>query len=231
VIIAIAVVGGVAVFVTWRLVARGKASVWVAVGLVEVAAALAALVARAPPLSPRIAPGWTALAGFGSGVALYAATAAFVITVRRWPVFDRHVAGIYDQRRGLPLFPAMALGALIGCAEEIFWRGLVQGRLASALGSGLGALVTWLAWVFALAASGSLPIVAGAVVGGAVWGGLALWTHDILASLVSHVVWTSLMVAVPPGGPQERSRHVGRVAKGPAAGGMGSPRGGSAERS
>ena len=66
-IIAIAVVGGVAVFVTWRLVARGKASVWVAVGLVEVAAALAALVARAPPLSPRIAPGWTALAGFGSG--------------------------------------------------------------------------------------------------------------------------------------------------------------------
>jgi membrane protease YdiL (CAAX protease family) len=48
------------------------------------------------------------------------------------------------------------------------------------------------------AASGSLPLVAGAVVGGAVWGGLAGWSGGIVASLASHGVWTALMLARPP---------------------------------
>lgn len=218
-IVAIAVAGGVAVFVAWRLVARGRASVWVVVGLVEGAAALAALAARRTPLSPRVAPGWAALAGLGAGAGLYLATAAFVIVVRRWPVFDRHVAEIYDQRKGLSLAPALALASVTACAEELFWRGLVQGRLATAIGWTLGAFVAWSAWVLALAASESWPIVAGAVVGGAVWGGLALWTHGVLASLICHVLWTALMLAFPPGGAKQRRRRSARAGALPGHGG------------
>ena len=56
--------------------------------------------------------------------------------------------------------------------------------------------------------------MAGAVVAGAVWGGLAVWTHGVLASLVSHVVWTALMVAIPPGGMQERRRRTAEAIRG-----------------
>ena len=213
-IIAIAVVGSAAVFVAWRLVATGRTSVWLAVAPAEAAAGLAALASGRTPWSPLVAPGWAALAGLGSGVGLYVATAGFVLAVRRWPVFDRHVAGLYDQRRGLSLASAMALAAVTACAEEFFWRGLVQGRLSTALGWDLGAPAAWAAWVLVLSASGSLPVVAGAVVAGAVWGGLAVWTHGVLASLVSHVVWTALMVAIPPGGMQERRRRTAEAIRG-----------------
>jgi membrane protease YdiL (CAAX protease family) len=62
----------------------------------------------------------------------------------------------------------------------------------------LGAVVAWLGYVAMNAASGSLPFIAGAVVGGAVWGGLAWWTGGIAAGLASHGVWTALMLARPP---------------------------------
>jgi len=205
VIIGIAVVGVIAVFVAWRLVAARRASVWVAMGAVEGAAGLAALAAGRAPLSPKVAAGWAALGGLGAGAALYAATAGFVLVVRRWPVFDRHVAEIYDQRKGLSLPVALILAAGVTAAgEELFWRGLVQGRLSESIGWILGALVTWFAYMLANAASQSLPILAGAIVAGAVWGSLALWTHGVLSSLLCHALWTALMVAYPPGGAEAK---------------------------
>ncbi len=205
-IIGIAVAGGLGVFVAWRLVALRKTSVWVALGLVEGAAGLAALAAGRTPLSPRVAAGWAALAGLGAGAALYGATVAFVLVVRRWPPFDRHVAEIYDQRKGLSLPAALVLAAGVTAAgEELFWRRLVQGRLAESIGWTMGALVTWGAYIVANAASRSLPILAGAIVSGAVWGVLALWTHGVLASLLCHSLWTALMLAFPPGGAQART--------------------------
>src|SRR5439155_24018343 len=203
VIIGIAGVGVIAVFVAWRLVAARRASVWVAMGAVEGAAGLAALAAGRAPLSPKVAAGWAALGGLGAGAALYAATAGFVLVVRRWPVFDRHVAEIYDQRKGLSLPVALILAAGVTAAgEELFWRGLVQGRLAESIGWTMGALVTWGVYIVANAASRSLPILAGAIVSGAVWGVLALWTHCVLASLLCLSLLTALMLAFPPGGAQ-----------------------------
>ena len=42
-------------------------------------------------------------------------------------------------------------------------------------------------------------MVAGAVVGGALWAGLAWWSGGVLASLASHILWTGCMLAFPPG--------------------------------
>jgi membrane protease YdiL (CAAX protease family) len=124
-------------------------------------------------------------------------------------VFDRHVAEVYDQRKGLSLPTALVLAAgTTAMGEEFFWRGLFQSRLAATMGWPLAALVTWSAYVVANAASGSLPILAGGIVSGAVWGALALWTHGILASVLCHAVWTGLMVTFPPGGPSRRTAAV-----------------------
>jgi membrane protease YdiL (CAAX protease family) len=202
-IFAVMAVGAVGVFVAWRLVAAGRASVWTAMVPVTGGAGLASLATGKLSLSPEIAWGWAALAGAGAGVLLYVGTVVFVMVVRRWSSFHRHVEEIYDQRRGLSLRAALGLAALVvGPGEELFWRGLFQWRLASALGWPAGAALTWLAYIVANAASGSLPILAGAVVSGAVWGALALWTHGVLASLICHTVWTGLMLIRPPGGPR-----------------------------
>jgi uncharacterized protein len=199
--LAIMAVGSVTVLAGWRLVGARRLSVWVAMGIASGGAGLAALATGRLALSPRLAVPWAVLWGIASGLALYSATVAFVLVVRRWPVFDRHVAEIYDQRKGLSLPVALVLAsAVIAPGEELFWRGLFQERLSSAAGWVVAAAVTWGAYVIANAASESLPILAGAIVSGAVWGGLALWTHGVLACILCHSVWTASMLARPPGG-------------------------------
>ncbi len=203
---ALMIAGALAVLAAWRLVALGLVSVWAAMGTVSAGAGLAALAMGRVSLSPRLDWPWAVASGVGAGVALYLATVAFLLIVRRWHVFDRHVAEIYDQRKGLSLPAALILAAgTTAAGEEFFWRGLFQSRLAVTVGWPLAALVTWSVYVIVNAASGSLPILAGGIVSGAVWGGLALWTHGVLASLLCHAIWTGLMVTFPPGGAERRT--------------------------
>jgi hypothetical protein len=174
-------------------------------GVVTGGAGMASLATGRLSLSPNVAWGWSAMAGAGVGILLYAATVAFVLLVRRWGSFDRHVEEIYDQRKGLPMSLALVLAALVVApGEELFWRGLFQSRVAATTGWPAAAVLTWLVYVTANAASRSLPILFGALVSGAVWGALALWTHGVLASLLCHAVWTSLMLVFPPGGAKRR---------------------------
>jgi membrane protease YdiL (CAAX protease family) len=194
------IVGGLAVLAAWSLVRAGRVSIWPAMSLTLGALGVASLVTGSVPLSDRVSVRVATAAGLAAGVALYLATAAFVMVVQRWPVFDRHVREIYDQRKGLSLGAALLLAVgITGPGEELFWRGLFQTRLAQSVGWVAGALLTWAAYVTVNLASLNLPIIAGGIVAGAAWGSLALWTHGVLASLLCHMVWTGLMLALPPG--------------------------------
>src|SRR2546425_292379 len=84
-ILALAGAGAVAMFVAWRLVATGRVSVWVAITSVASILGAASLATGRLLLSGRV-PAWTAgLAGGGARGALYLATVAGGIVVRRWP--------------------------------------------------------------------------------------------------------------------------------------------------
>ncbi len=205
-IFAVMAAGAAGVLVAWRVIVAGRVSVWTAMGTMTGAAGLASLATGRLSLSPKVAWGWAVAAGVAVGVALYLATVAFVLFVRRWSFFDRHVEDIYDRRKELPLVVAFGLAALVVApGEELFWRGLFQWRLAATTGWVAAATLTWLVYVAVNAASESLPILFGALVSGAVWGGLALWTHGVLASLLCHTVWTGLMLVGPPGGAERRA--------------------------
>jgi uncharacterized protein len=82
--------------------------------------------------------------------------------------------------------------------EELFWRGLVLPELTDVTSVGIGALLTWVAGIGVIAESASLPLLAGAVVGGALWTGLAVWSDGVMAPVASHLVWTGLMLMWPP---------------------------------
>lgn len=183
----------------WVLVRRRGVSIWVAMGAVLGPLGIAALASRAPTRGEGLAAIGAVAAGLAAGVALYAATAAFMFLAVRWPPLARHTTALYDQRRGLPLGAALAISVLVVApGEELFWRGLVQPLLAGPLGAPAAAATGWAAYVAANAVSGSIPILLGGVVGGAAWAALALWTGGALASVVSHMAWTALMVALPP---------------------------------
>ena len=200
------VAGALGVAVAWRLVSARRISIWpVMTAVVGVAAALSLLTGEVK-LSANVRPVLAAAAGLGAGAGLYLATAAFLLVARRVPVFERGVREIYDQRRGLTLATAIVLAAVIvGPCEEIFWRGLFQWRLSNAAGAGGGAALTLIAYAAANAASASLPIALGAIVSGAVWGGLAWWTGGVMAGVLCHMLWTGLMVAFPPRGEYTRT--------------------------
>jgi membrane protease YdiL (CAAX protease family) len=194
-------VGAVAILVAWRLVAARRASPWNLIVPVTGLLGAGAVATGHVALSPSADPYAAAVAGLGAGLLLYAATVGFVMGVRRWPVFYRHVGAIYAQREGVPLPWAVALAAGVTApGEELFWRGLFQSVLAAHLGWWGAAGATLACYVGVASGSGSLPLLAGGIVGGAVWGGLAVWTHGVLAGLACHAIWTALMLIAPPGG-------------------------------
>jgi membrane protease YdiL (CAAX protease family) len=185
--------------VVWRLVATGRASVW---GLLVAVFALHG--ALAVVLAGFDGPGdrghWLALGlGAGAGLALFAATRAFVAIAIAWAPFRRAVGERYQRAKDVSFAAGLVLAVGVAVpGEELFWRGLVQDRLADATSPAVGAIVAWLGYVVANLASTSLPIVAGAIVGGALWTWLAWFTGGVLAGLVSHAIWTGLMLAFPP---------------------------------
>jgi membrane protease YdiL (CAAX protease family) len=193
------VAGLVAEIVAWSLVARGR-NVWTTMTPTLATMGLVALIVGPIAWSPEVAAGVSVVVGLVLGVALYVATRVAIVVIGRWKTFRQHSLEMYRKQGGLSLGVALALSiALSVPGEELFWRGLFQGQLVSALDSrtALAAAIAWLAFVVANLASRNLAIAAGAIVGGAAWVALAWWTGGVLAPLACHILWTGMMIAVP----------------------------------
>jgi len=194
--LAVAWAGPVIVAGAWAAIRLGGVSIWAAMGWTAGPLGLLSL------LTGWVEPGGGLVVvpiGLGAGLVLYAATLVFLHLVRGWTLLARHTREVYSWRRGMSLGAVVAIACLVVApGEEALWRGLVQGRLAAALGEGAAAAAGWALYVVANLASGSVPIVLGAAVGGAVWAALAFWTGGILAGVACHVVWTGLMILRPP---------------------------------
>jgi membrane protease YdiL (CAAX protease family) len=194
------VLGALSEAAGWRVVATGRAKVWRLMPAILLMMGVSAVLVRRPVAATRVGDGVALVVGIASGLALYIATRLFVAVAGRWEPFHRDVVEKYHEAAEVSLGESLALSLLIMVpAEELFWRGLFQGRLDQSLGAVAAGIWTWLAYVGVNLTSASRPIVAGAVVGGALWTGLAVWSGGVLASLVSHMLWTGLMLALPPG--------------------------------
>ena len=204
---AVMVAGLVAEIVGWWFVSARGRDVWRLMPVVLGTMGVAAVLAR-PPVAASEVTATTALAiGLASGLALFLGTRVFVWAAAHWEPFRRDVVEKYSEAAEVSLMRSLLLSLVIMVpSEELFWRGLFQGRLAVAMAAGVAAVVAWFGYVVANLSSRSLPIVAGAVVGGAVWTGLAWWSGGVLASLASHILWTGLMLALPPGAGRPRFR-------------------------
>jgi membrane protease YdiL (CAAX protease family) len=193
------IAGALVEFAAWWAVSRRGISIWVVMGIALPALGVAAIGVGGPSVSPSVNGGAAAAAGAAAGVVLYLATRVFVAAVRPWRSFQRHSAELYARQVGLPLVAAIVLAAgVMAPSEELFWRGPFQTKLSIVLDDRTaGAAIAWAAFVAVNLPSGNLTIIAGAVVGGAVWSALAWWTGGALASIVCHATWTALILGFP----------------------------------
>jgi hypothetical protein len=197
--IGVVVAGTLAELVGWWLVSTGRFDVWKLMPVVLGAMGVAAVLVRPPSVAADTTTVVALTTGLASGLALYLGTLAFVWFAARWAQFRRDVIEQYGRAGEVTLATSLVLSlAIMVPAEELFWRGLFQGGLDEGMVAAGAALIAWVAYIGVNLASRSLPIVAAAVVGGAVWAGLAWWSGGVLASLASHILWTGLMLALPP---------------------------------
>jgi membrane protease YdiL (CAAX protease family) len=194
---AVMVLGLLTEAAAWWAVTTRKASVWLTVVPVTGGMGIAALAVGPPPLYREVQPGVAAAVGVGAGLGLYVATRGFVLMVQRWSPFRRHAIVMYLRQGSLSVGLAVLFSVGVSAAgEELFWRGLFRMHAVSGAPAA-GALVAWAGFVLANSPSLNLAIVSGAVVGGAVWTALALWSDGVLASLLCHGLWTALMLIAP----------------------------------
>jgi membrane protease YdiL (CAAX protease family) len=201
--------GVCAQMVGWWFVSFKGREVWHVLPFLLAAMGVGALLLL-PDAAPRVDGTTAVLGGLGAGAILYVATRVVVGVAVRWEPLARQVRDAYRPTGEERFARSLVLSLLLSVpGEELFYRGLVQRTAAGTwLGLGGGALLAWLLYIIANAPSRSLPIIAGAVVGGFVWCALAWWSGGLVAPLASHMVWTGLMLGVPP--------RVGRLVAEPA---------------
>jgi len=195
-----AIVAGLVVQMgAWWLVSSRRRQLWHVIPLVLAGMGVAAIVLM-PAADPEVTDAAALAVGAASGIALFLGTRVFVALAVMWKPFARHVEAAYREAAEEPFVRSLVLSLLVSVpCEELFWRGLAQRTLAETwIGAGGAFVAVWLLYVVGNAPSRSLPIIAGAVVGGAVWGALAWWSGGLIAPLASHVLWTGLMLVLPP---------------------------------
>jgi uncharacterized protein len=196
---AVIVAGIVVQVVVWRMVVRDRLPFWPATATTFAVLGVASLLSGDPSCCADAEVVVASWFGVAIGVWFYVATRMVVDVARRHPVLDRAIVDVYRPLGETPFSVAVAITLAIAVpGEELFWRGLVLPELQEATSSTTGAALTWAAAVGVNAAWASAPLLAGAVVGGALWTGLATWSGGVVAPLASHLVWTGLMLAWPP---------------------------------
>jgi CAAX protease family protein len=199
------VLGLVSTMLAWRQIVRGR-PVWRTLPPVLAAFGVASLLLGptldVPAAGGTEVPGAAGLlaVGLASGALFYLATRAFVAVALRVPAFRRQTVSAYAEAATADGPRELVTSLLLAVpGEELLWRGLAYRWGAERFSSlAVAALVVWIVYVVANLPSRSLPIIAGAVVGGALWGTLAWWSGGVLAPLASHILWTGSMLAIPP---------------------------------
>jgi membrane protease YdiL (CAAX protease family) len=178
----------------WWLIAARRLPFWPVTSVTFAILGIAAVLVRAPGSTDLL----SLVVGAGSGFVLYGATRVVVGLLVRISPFASSVTEVYRRSEEIPGAAVWVLTLAIAIpGEELFWRGVVLPELQDATSVVVGAGVAWLGYVAVNAVSRNLAILAAAVVGGALWTVLGS-VDGVGAPIVSHLVWTSLMLAWPP---------------------------------
>jgi CAAX protease family protein len=143
---------------------------------------------------------WHVPLGLASAGILYATFQAGDRFARRFvPSGERDIADIYQLRTLRPPAELAArLVTVIGPAEELFWRGLVQEALMARYGRWRGAAAAALAYAGVHLVTGNFTLFGAAGVAGAHWCVLYAAGVPLGALIVSHGTWDVWIFLLQP---------------------------------
>lgn len=138
--------------------------------------------------------------GLASAATLYATFQVGDRFARRFvPGGEKQIREIYTLRQLRPRSEIAArLAAVIGPAEELFWRGFVQPAFASRMGRWRGAAAAAGAYAGVHVVTGNFTLFGAAGVAGAHWSALRAAGMPMGALVVSHVAWDIWIFLVQP---------------------------------
>jgi membrane protease YdiL (CAAX protease family) len=140
------------------------------------------------------------LVGLGSAGLLYGVFQIGDRLARRMlPKGGDEIGAIYGLETLRPR-PELAarLAFIIGPAEELFWRGLVQARLTRQFGALPGYIMGTAAYGGAHIVTGNLTLIAAATIAGAFWGALAALGAPTSTLIISHAAWDVFIFLIAP---------------------------------
>ena len=107
---------------------------------------------------------------------------------------------IYDMKSGTsPEVIALLLLAVIGPAEEIFWRGVVQRRMMARWGRNWGFVAATACYTLVHVPSLNFMLVVAAAVVGGCWGLIYRFCPKSLTALIiSHAIWDACAFVLFP---------------------------------
>jgi uncharacterized protein len=159
------------------------------------------IASSAPSRRLRIGPREVVL-GLASAGTLYLTFKAGDLFARRFvPGGDAQIRDIYTLRALRPKAEiATRLATVIGPAEEVFWRGLVQAALMRRYGRWTGAAMAAMAYGGVHVVTGNFTLFGAAGIAGAHWCMLYAAGVPLGALVVSHVAWDVWIFLVQPTG-------------------------------
>lgn len=112
------------------------------------------------------------------------------VLCRMVPGFIDQVTDLYSLRAGDRVSTIVGPVVAMGLAEELFFRGVVQGSR--------GLAVAVIIYGAVQIVAGKWALVLAALLGGTVWGLLYWWTGGLVAPALAHVLWTGALTFVWP---------------------------------
>jgi uncharacterized protein len=197
VVTAVVVVVGTALLAATLRVPEGSA--WFSVLALLVAATWTVgsfLSGPIPFRGDRETPWRTFLGPVVVGIAAFGVFVIAYVVVRHLPLVGPALDGVLATADAGPIAVVLFVAIVNGVGEELFFRG----ALHAALETHLPAIATTIVYVCVTAATGNVALVIAAAVMGIVFSLERLSTRGVLAPIVTHLTWSTLMVLALPRG-------------------------------
>lgn len=159
-----------------------------------------AILARPVPIRPRTARPWPTVVAFATAVG----GVAFLVfwggsrVARHVPIVSGAVDSVLDSTESPTGFVVLVVALVNGVAEEAFFRGAVYNAVGPGRTTARTTVLATAAYVAVTAATGNVALIVAAIVMGMVFGLERAITGSVLAPIVTHLTWTTLMLTVLP---------------------------------
>jgi membrane protease YdiL (CAAX protease family) len=195
VVSAVALVVGTALLAATLRVPHGSAWFTVLGLLVAATWTVGSFVSGPIPFRPDREVAWHTFVGpVVAGVAAFGAFLSAYLVARRLPVVGPALDGVLATADAGPTALVLLVALLNGAGEELFFRG----ALHAALEPHRPAIAATIVYVAVTAATGNVALVIAAVVMGALLSLERLSTRGVLAPMLTHMTWSTLMVLALP---------------------------------